>query len=402
MSDPLLRFRAEMPVTGHCAYMNHAGTGPLSRRGVERMAALADTVSRTGDRVWSERQREVERVRGLAARLLGAREAREIAFVENTSTALSMVAQGFDWQPGDNVVGAALEFPSNVYPWMQLADKGVEYKRALERDGRIDPDELISLIDGRTRMLALSWVQYASGFRSDLARLGRACRERGVLFVVDVIQGLGALPIDVERDLVDVAAASSHKWLLGVEGLGLLYVSDRVVERLRPSRSGWRSMRDPFQWTDYSLTWSAGAKRFESGTLNAYGIVALGGSLEILLEAGLEGVERRVLALAERAARGLADLGFAVVSSRSPGETSGIVAATHPTLNPSELVRRLDERDIVLAARAGRLRFSAHFYNTEEEIDRGLAALAELRAGPRSSIPPTPASPGRTRPPGPA
>jgi len=377
MSDPLLRFRAELPVTGHCAYLNHAGTGPLSRRGAERMAALADTVSRTGDRVWSERQREVERVRGMAARLLGAREAHEVAFVENTSTALSMVAQGLDWQAGDNVVGAALEFPSNVYPWMQLADKGVEYRRAEERDGRIDPGELLSLIDERTRMLALSWVQYASGFRSDLALLGRACRERGVLFVVDVIQGLGALPLDVERDLVDVAAASSHKWLLGVEGLGLLYVSDRVVEQLRPARSGWRSMRDTFKWTDYSLSWNDGAKRFESGTLNAYGIVALGGSLEILLEAGAEALERRVLALADRAARGLADLGFSLVSSRAPGETSGIVAATHPRLNPSELVRRLDGKDIVLAARVGRLRFSSHFYNTEEEIDRALAALQE-------------------------
>jgi cysteine desulfurase / selenocysteine lyase len=377
MTDPLLRFRAELPVTGHCAYLNHAGTGPLSRRGAERMAALADTVSRTGDRVWSERQREVERVRGMAARLLGAREAHEVAFVENTSTALSMVAQGLDWRPGDNVVGAALEFPSNVYPWMQLADKGVEYRRAEERDGRIDPGELLSLIDERTRMLALSWVQYASGFRSDLALLGRACRERGVLFVVDVIQGLGALPLDVERDLVDVAAASSHKWLLGVEGLGLLYVSDRVIDQLRPARSGWRSMRNTFQWTDYSLSWNDGAKRFESGTLNVYGIVALGGSLEILLEAGAEALERRVLALAERAARGLADLGFSLVSSRAPGETSGIVAATHPRLNPSELVRRLDGKDIVLAARVGRLRFSSHFYNSEEEIDRALAALQE-------------------------
>jgi cysteine desulfurase / selenocysteine lyase len=377
MTDPLLRFRAEMPVTGHCAYLNHAGTGPLSRRGAERMAALADKVSRTGDRVWLERQREVERVRGMAARLLGSREAHEVAFVENTSTALSIVAQGLDWQPGDNVVGAALEFPSNVYPWMQLADKGVEYRRAEERDGRIDPGELLSLIDERTRMLALSWVQYASGFRSDLALLGRACRERGVLFVVDVIQGLGALPLDVERDLVDVAAASSHKWLLGAEGLGLLYVSDRVIDQLRPARSGWRSMRDTFKWTDYSLSWNDGAKRFESGTLNVYGIVALGGSLEILLEAGAEALEHRVLALADRAARGLADLGFSLVSSRAPGETSGIVAAIHPSLNPSELVRRLDGKDIVVAARAGRLRFSSHFYNTEEEIDRALAALQE-------------------------
>ncbi|HEY0513671.1 MAG TPA: aminotransferase class V-fold PLP-dependent enzyme [Thermoanaerobaculia bacterium] len=378
MDDRLRRLRdeGEFPVVETCAYLNHAGVGPLTRRSAARMRMLAEWVSCSGDRFWPERQQEAERVRGLAARLLGAREDREVAFVENTSSGLSLVAEGLDWRPGDNVVGAAFEFPSNVYPWMSLADRGVEYRRAQERDGRIDPEELLSLIDGRTRMLALSWVQYASGFRSDLARLGRACRERDVLFVVDVIQGLGALALDVERDFVDVAAASAHKWLLGPEGIGVLYVSDRVVERLRPVRSGWRSMRDPFQWTDYDLTWGEGARRFESGSLNVYGIVALGGSLEILLAAGAATIEPRVLALAERAARGLADLGFAVVSSRRPGETSGIVTAAPPEGHDAgELVKRLNEQDVVVAARAGRLRISPHLYSTEEEIDRCLGAL---------------------------
>jgi cysteine desulfurase / selenocysteine lyase len=378
MTDPLLRFRDELPVTEACVYLNHAGTSPLPRRSGQRMAEFAEVSSRTGDRVWSERMREAERVRGMAARLLGAAKPHEVAFVENTASALSLVAEGLDWQPGDNVVGAALEFPSNVYPWMSLAARGVEYRRAEERDGRIDPEELLSLVDDRTRMLALSWVQYASGFRSDLARLGRACRERDVFFVVDVIQGLGALRLDVERDLVDVAAGSVHKWLLGPEGLALLYVSDRVVDRLRPVRSGWRSMREQFQWTHFGIDWNDGAKRFESGTLNIYGIAALGASLDLLNEAGIEAVESRVLALADRAARGLADLGFHLVSSREPEETSGIVAATHPGLNPSDLVRRLAGKDIVVAARAGRFRISAHFYNTEEEIDRCLTELAAL------------------------
>ncbi len=275
-------------------------------------------------------------------------------------------------------MGAALEFPSNVYPWMGLASRGVEYRQVEERDGRIDPDEILARIDSRTRMLALSWVQYASGFRSDLARLGRACRERGVLFVVDVIQGLGALALDVEADFVDVAAASAHKWLLGPEGIALLYVSDRVVERLRPARSGWRSMRDPFQWTAYDLTWNEGARRFESGTLNAYGIVALGGSLEVLLKAGAEEIEPRVLALADLAARGLKDLGFSVVSSRRRGETSGIVTAVPPGRSAQDLIKPLDQRGIVVAARAGRLRIAPHFYNTADEIERCLAELAEL------------------------
>jgi cysteine desulfurase/selenocysteine lyase len=377
MDDRLQRLRdEEFPIVEKCAYLNHAGVGPLPRRSAARMRMLAEWVSCSGDRFWLERQQEAERVRGLAARLLGARETHEVAFVENTSSGLSLVAEGLHWNAGDNVVGADFEFPSNVYPWMSLASRGVEYRRAAERDGRIDPDELLSLVDDRTRILALSSVEYASGFRSDLGRLGRACRERGVLFVVDVIQSLGALGIDVERDFVDVAVASAHKWLLGPEGIGLLYVSDRVVERLRPARSGWRSVRDLFEWKDLDLVWGEGAKRFESGSLNVYGIVALGGSLEILLEAGAEAIEPRVLALTERAARGFADLGFAVVSSRRPGETSGIVTAVPPGgRDAADLAKRLNEQDVVVAARAGRLRIAPHFYNTEDEVDRCLAAL---------------------------
>lgn len=378
MNDPLLRFREELPVTGTCVYLNHAAIAPLPRRSAERMKALVDQVSRTGDRHWPDRNNEVERVRGLTAQLLGARDPREVCFVENTSGGLSLVAEGFDWQEGDNVVGAHLEFPSNVYPWMQLAGRGVEYRRVPERDGRIDPDELLSLIDGRTRMLALSSVQYASGFRSDLVRLGAACRERGILFVVDAIQSLGGLAHDVERENIDVLAASSHKWLLGLEGSGVLYVSDRVVDRIRPVRSGWRSMRNQTNWTDMAIDWNEGAKRFESGTLNPYSIAALGGALEIFLEAGPDPIERRVLALADRAAEGLAAQGFHVISSRRPGETSGIIAATHPRIGAGELVKRLADRDVIVAERAGRFRVSAHFYNTEAEVDRMLEEVNNL------------------------
>lgn len=375
----LRQFREEFPVTESLAYLNHAAIGPLPRTAVRRMAEMAEDVSRTGDQHWADRNEIVERTRGLAARLLGARDPREVSFCENTSTGLSMVAEGFtDWQPGDNVVGAAQDFPSNVYPWMQLADFGVEYRRVEERDGRVDDDEVLSLIDDRTRMVALSWVQYASGYRCDLARIGQVCRDRGILFVVDVIQGLGGLALDVERDRIDVAVSSAHKWLLGPEGIGLLYVSDRVLERLRPTRSGWRSMRHMIGWTDLRIELNDGAKRFESGTLNAYGIAALGASLEILLEAGTDEVERRVLSLTDRAARGLAERGFRIVSSRAPGETSGIVTAVHPERTAEDLVKELAGRRVGVAVRAGRFRVSPHFYNTEEEVDRMLAELDAL------------------------
>lgn len=372
----MTELRAEFPVTERYAYLNHAAVAPMPRRATERMAAMAEDVSRTGDQHWAARNDETERVRGLAAQILGARNPREVSFCENTSTGLSAIAEGFvDWRPGDNVIGACLDFPSNVYPWMRLSDHGVEYRQVPERDGRIDDDEVLSRIDGRTRMLALSWVQYASGYRCDLARIGRVCRERGILLVVDVIQGLGALKLDVERDLVDVAVGSAHKWLLGPEGIGLLYVSDRFVERIRPTRSGWRSMRDQLGWTEFKVDFNEGAKRFESGTLNAYGITALGASLEILLEAGMDEVESRVLALADRAAAGLADKGWQVISSRAKGEISGIVTAVHPDRDAGETVRKLAERGVIVADRAGRFRVSPHFYNTEAEVDRMLAEL---------------------------
>jgi selenocysteine lyase/cysteine desulfurase len=171
--------------------------------------------------------------------------------------------------------------------------------------------------------------------------------------------------------------ASAHKWLLGPEGIGLLYISDRVLERFRPTRSGWRSMRDQINWTEFRVDLNEGAQRFESGTLNAYGITAMGASLEIILEAGPKQVERRVLDLAERAAVGLAERGFRLISSREPGETSGIVTAVHPQHAPEDLVQRLAEQKVGVAARAGRLRVSPHFYNTEEEIDRMLGALGD-------------------------
>ncbi|HXU31716.1 MAG TPA: aminotransferase class V-fold PLP-dependent enzyme [Thermoanaerobaculia bacterium] len=382
--DPLLRFRAEMPIVGRYLYLNHAAIGPLPRRSAERMAALARVVSETGDRRWPERNAEVERVRALAARLIGATDPHEVAFVENTSVGLSAVAEGIDWRPGDNMVGAEGEFPSNAYPWMNVAARAgneVEYRLAPERDGRIEPEDLLARIDGRTRLLALSWVQYATGFRSDLARLGAACRERGALFVVDAIQGLGALAVDVEALGIDVLAAATHKWLLGPEGIGLLYVSDRVIDRLRPTRAGWRSTRTPYDWSRLDLTFAEGAKRFECGTLNVYGLAGLGGSLEILLEAGPEAIERRVLALAERTAAGFEAAGLTLAAPRDGafrGETSGIVAGAHPTRTPEELAEALAGRGVVVSARAGRLRAAPHFYNSEAEIDRFVAILAEL------------------------
>lgn len=375
--------RREFPVTERWAYLNHGAIGPLPRRTAARVAELARTVAETGDRRWPERNDECERVRRRVAELLGARREHEVAFVGNTSEGLSAVAWGLDWRPGDNVVGPEPEFPSDVYPWMSLSQLGVEYRRVPERDGRVDPDDLVAAMDGRTRVVAVSWVQYASGHRLPLGRLAAACRDTGALLVLDAIQGVGALALDVEDAGVDVCALACHKWLLGPEGVGILYVSDRVIEDLRSTRHGWRSVASRFQWGTIDPAPAQGALRFEAGTLNVYGIHALGASVDLLLglgrDAGPGAVEERVLALAGRVSEGLTARGFTLAEPRrAPGETSGIVAGTHPDRPAHELAEALGEHGIAVSHRAGRLRVSPHVYNTEAEIDRLLEALDAL------------------------
>jgi len=231
--------RSLFPVTQKFIYMNHSAVSPLSKPVRDAMVGITDDVMRNGTGNYDDWYRTYELARTAAARLVNA-QAHEIAFMPNTSAAISAIANGLELRAGDNIVSCDVEFPANVYPWMRLKEElGVTLKLARERDGRVDPEEIVSLIDDRTRVLTLSWVQFASGFRSDLARIGKVCRERGVFFMVDAIQGLGALELDVERDSVDAFAADGHKYLLGTEGAALLFVSDRVIDRVKPTVLGW-------------------------------------------------------------------------------------------------------------------------------------------------------------------
>lgn len=369
------------PITADWAYLNHAAVGPMTAAAAERMAGLAHLVAATGDRRWPERDAAVEEVRRLAARLVGARDPASIAFVENTSAGLSLVAEGLPWRAGENVVTAACEYPANVYPWMNLGRRGVELRLVPARpDGRVDPGDLLARCDGATRVLALSWVQYATGFRSDLAALAAACRERDVLFVVDAIQGLGALALDVQATGVDVVAAAGHKWLLGPEGSALLYLAPRAVERLAPVRAGPRSMADKLAWDRFALDFAPGALALECGTMNVYGILGLGESIRELLAVGPAAVERRVLAAVDRLAERLPAEGFLVASPRRAGEESGILSVELPRRRPApivdDVVRRAAAAGVVVSARAGRVRLSPHFYASDDDLERAVEALA--------------------------
>ena len=369
--------RSLFPVTDKYIYMNHSAVCPLSTRVRDAMIGLVDDVAQNGAVNLKGWVQKYEDTRASAARLVNART-REIAFMRNTSEAISSIANGIDWRVGDNVVTCNVEFPANVYPWMRLCEeRGIEMKLSEERNGRIDAGELLAKIDDRTRVVTISWVQFASGFRSDLARIGRFCRERGVIFVVDVIQGLGGLKLDVERDCVDAFAADAHKYLLGPEGIALLYISDRVIDRIKPTVVGWTSVKNYEQHLDYDLTYREGAGRFECGTLNTAGVYGLSAAIDLFLEIGPSEIEAYLVGLSGYLAEGLASKGFKIISSRVPGEASAVVTCTHEQHSPRELYRLLRSRNIITAPRANRLRISPHFYNTREEVDTLIEALPD-------------------------
>ena len=369
--------RALFPITRNYTYLNHSAVSPLSTRVRDAMAGLLDDVMENGVVNYNGWCQDYEGAREAAARLVSART-HEIAFMRNTSDAISAVANGLDWREGDTVVASNVEFPANIYPWMRLREEhGVELVLARERDGRIDPDELLSLVDERTRVVTVSWVQFASGFRSALAYLGKACRERGVLFFVDAIQGLGGLKLDVERDYVDAFAADSHKYLLGPEGVALLYISDRVLDSIKPTVVGWMSVKDYDRHLEYDLSYRDGALRFEPGTLNTVGVYGLKAAVELFLEVGPEKIEEYLLGMGDYLAGSLESKGYEVMGSRRAGETSPIVVCRHARHDAQYLYRHLFSRRIVTAPRAGRLRISPHFYNTRDDIDALVAALPD-------------------------
>lgn len=370
------RTRSFFPVTRTLAYLNHAGVAPISTRVAEALARYAAEATERGAldyaRVYDA---EIERVRGRAAQLIGASRD-EIAFVKNTSEGLGIVAAGLDWQRGDRVVVCDLEYPSNVYAWWSLRSRGVETVMLRSQGGAL-PIESVeeALSHPRTRLLALSSVEFGSGARNDLPALGRLCRERGVLFCVDAIQSLGYLPLDVDDGHVDFLAADGHKWLLSVEGCGIFYCRRSLVDRLTPRVVGWRSVTDNLDFDRYHFELQPGAGRFEEGTPNTAGIFALGAAIDLLLELGVEAIGARVLSLADALCESLAARGAVIASPRGAGQTSGIVAFRWNDEPPARTAARLRAAGVFVVARRGCVRASPHFYNTSEDFERLLAAL---------------------------
>ena len=355
--------RDQFDVTEKWIYFNHAGVSPLARRTRRAMAEAAEMM-KSGAAGAHALTRRIEQARERASRLLKC-SADEVFFPGNTSEGLSVLAKGLRWKRGDSVVLPRMEFPSNVYPWMALASRGVEMRFAGTRE-RVETGEILGLIDQSTRVVSVSWVQFATGQKLPLSELGRELKELGVLFAVDAIQGLGVLEIDVREARVDFLAAGGHKWLLSPEGTAVAYVSGDLLDRVEPLSLGWGSVDESQGYLDHRLVLRDGARRYEAGTLNAIGLCGMSESLALLEEAGIANVESTVKDLTDLMAEGLRSRGYEVVSPREKDEWSGIVSF-RAKADPENLVRHLRERGLYVVCREGLVRASPHFYNTEED-----------------------------------
>ncbi len=369
------------PVTRHNIYLNHAASGPLASPVARSLHEYVDDYSNFGGvhkTRWDEYERGAHR---RLATLIHARPG-QIALTASTGDGLMHIAQGLSWHEGDTIVGAEGEFPTNIYPWLNLQERGVKMHSVPTRNARIVPEDIFAAIDNHTKLVSLSLVEFATGYRNDIATITAYCHQRGILCGIDAMQALGSLDIDVQRLGVDFMAAAAHKWLLGPQICGILYISDALLPKLMVPRRNWFSVENPFDFFNYEQALKAGAERFEHSSANSLAIVGLDAALGIFesIDGGMSAVERRILGLAEHAIAGLEQLGYPVVSPQGEGERSGLICfRPHPERAEqtiSQIVDVLANRRIYVAARGDVVRVSPHFYNTLAEIDALLETLA--------------------------
>ena len=373
-------YRTQFDLPPEQSYLNHAAMGVLSRRAREAVEGYLVERAGANPENYLDRQPEIDRARARAAALVGA-DARNVEFVTNTSRGINLVVQGLDWQPGDRVAVPGCEFPANLLPWLALERRGVSVDVIPHRDGTFAVEDAAAALRPETRVLAVSWVQFLSGFRADLAALGALCRDRGVLLCVDGIQGLGALQIDAPSLGIDVLATGGHKWLGAMQGGGFAYVADRVLDRLDPVR-GW--LNGPVDWDDLEHTPRSlhdTAERFRVGTLPTAQVLALDAALGLHDALGGAAVEAAVLGHAARLAEGFGALGLARYGTADAGHASGIVTVTVD--DPEGLHAHLGARGVQVAVRSRRVRFAPHAHTRDADVERALDAVAEFVRSPQ-------------------
>jgi len=383
MSDPLVakdckvvepplweRYADQFPVRHHLTYLNHAAVAPLAKPAAEAMKRLADDCLEFGSLHYDRWMAAYEGLRIAAARLLNG-DRSEIALVKNTSEGIATVALGLDWKPGDRMVGFREEFPANYYPWKRLESKGV----AVDWLSVTDPLDRIEQACRGARLLAISFVQFLSGYRAPLQAIGEICHRNHCFLLVDAIQGLGAFPVDVRTCHIDALAADGHKWLLGPEGCGILFIRQELQDRIEPVEFGWTNVAGYADYGSRDMSLRRDAGRYECGTLNTIGCFGLQASIEFLLEVNPGEIAPVVQNLGDRIASGVQTLGYEVLGVRTPENGAGIVSFRKPGREAKDIVHHLRSKGISTAPRDGWVRTSPHFYISPADIDRMLGYL---------------------------
>jgi cysteine desulfurase/selenocysteine lyase len=368
--------RSLFPAASKYTYLNSAAVSPIPLTAIEAVNAQLTDVANNGSGNYLQWVATKDRARGLVAEMLGVRP-EQVAFMRNTSDGFASVANGLKWKETDNIVSFEHEFPANFYPWRMVRDRfGVELRLCREIIGRIDIDELISMIDSNTKLVAISAVQYASGFKADLERIGRTAQNADALLAVDIIQGLGAMGFDLPAQFVDIAAGASHKWLCAPEGCGILYMSDRARERVEPTFVGWISVETPWDFADRTQPFKPNALAMESGTGASALFYGLEQSLKLLNDTGLSKIDAYLEELTDELCSRVAEKDYDIISSRTKGEKSAIVCIKHRSgIHCNQIAEHLQNENIIVSPRNDRLRIAPHFYNNKEDIVNLLAAL---------------------------
>ncbi|MBV8817205.1 MAG: aminotransferase class V-fold PLP-dependent enzyme [Acidobacteriaceae bacterium] len=363
-------YRSLFPVVERFVYLNHASVAPVSRRAADAMKQLADDVLLYGSFHYDRWLDAYEGVRVAAAKLINA-DRGEIALVKNTSEGIATVAMGLNWSRGDRVVGFREEFPANLLPWKRLQSQGVEVTwLSIE-----DPLERVDEACRGARLLAISYVNFLSGYRVNLEAIGEICRRRGCFYFVDAIQGMGAFPIDVEAAGIDALAADGHKWMCGPEGCGVLYVRKGRQDEIEPVEFGWTNVADYNRYPSDIGELRPDAGRYEPGTLNTIGCFGLRAAIELILEIGVERITPQVTALADQIVEGVTAKGYELATARTRENAAGIVAFRRADVDARMVVRKLKDAGIQAAPRQGWVRMSPHFYLNSDDIGRMLAEL---------------------------
>ncbi|MEF3274040.1 MAG: aminotransferase class V-fold PLP-dependent enzyme [Chloroflexus sp.] len=375
MTTDLATYRSEFPITERYAFLSHAAVSPLSRRVQAAVQTYLDQASREPFiAVFPQVFGQFAELKQRLAQLINAESADEIVLMPNTAAGINTAAVSLPLQPGDNVLVLDGDYPANVYPWQQLAYRGILTKIVPQRNGGLDIDLLLRRIDHRTRVIALSSAMFATGFRNDLTTVGQICHERGIYFVVDAIQTLGAFPLDVQACHIDMLACGSQKWLLSTPGSGFLYVRRSLIRELQPGAYvGAASSVSGQNYLDYNLTMPETAERFTLGTPNVINNLALLAAVTLLQEVGIERIERQINTLVAALIDDLHERGYRLAADTAPEHRSGIVVAL--VENPTAVAHRLTEAGLIVTPRGSGVRIAPHFYNTLDEVLRVGEAL---------------------------